>query len=55
MAAYVIGVDFGSLSGRAVLVEGQSGTVAAQRTMDYPHGVMPGAGPGWAAYWHCWR
>lgn len=50
MAAYVIGVDFGSLSGRVVLVEGQSGTVAAQRTMDYPHGVMPGAGPGWALH-----
>ena len=50
MASYVIGVDFGSLSGRAVLVDSQNGTVAAQRTMDYPHGIMPGIGPGWALH-----
>ena len=30
MAQYVIGVDFGSLSGRAVLVDSRTGQIAAQ-------------------------
>ena len=37
---YVIGVDFGTLSGRAVLVDVTDGTVAAQREKAYPHAVM---------------
>lgn len=48
MARYVIGVDFGTLSGRAVLVEAQSGQIAAEALMDYPHGVMTDQGPAWA-------
>lgn len=51
---YVIGVDFGTLSGRAVLVETAAGRVLGQKEYRYPHGVMtalPGGkdlGPGWA-------
>lgn len=37
---YVIGVDFGTLSGRAVLVDSANGKVLASAAMDYPHGVM---------------
>lgn len=40
MAKYVIGVDFGSLSGRAVLVETATGAELADSTFDYPHAVM---------------
>lgn len=51
---YVIGVDFGTLSGRAVLVEADTGRIAGQKEHRYAHGVMtrrPGGadlGPGWA-------
>jgi len=37
---YVIGVDFGTLSGRTVLVEVGSGREAATATSEYKHGVM---------------
>lgn len=37
---YVIGVDFGTLSGRAVLVEVDSGNEIATAVKDYAHGVM---------------
>jgi len=37
---YTIGVDFGTLSGRAVLVEVESGDEAAKAIKSYPHGVM---------------
>lgn len=37
---YAIGLDFGTLSGRAVLVDVQNGEVVAQHAKDYPHGVM---------------
>lgn len=51
---YTIGVDFGTLSGRAVLIETETGVLAALREKAYPHGVMtglpgrPGPGQGWA-------
>lgn len=51
---YVIGVDFGTLSGRAVLVEAATGSILGQRECRYPHGVMtslpggPDLGSGWA-------
>lgn len=38
--AYAIGVDFGTLSGRAVLVEVSTGEEMASAVYDYPHGVM---------------
>ena len=37
---YAIGVDYGTQSGRAVLVDVSDGTVAAQSTKPYTHGVM---------------
>lgn len=40
MTKYAIGVDFGTLSARALLVEIGTGRELATATMDYPHGVM---------------
>lgn len=40
MAGYVIGVDYGTLSGRSVLVDTANGRVAACAAFDYPHGVL---------------
>ncbi len=40
MKKYAIGVDFGSLSGRAVLVDVSDGTILASSVMEYPHGIM---------------
>ncbi|MGC9470500.1 MAG: ribulokinase [Bacteroidales bacterium] len=40
MSKYVIGVDFGTLSGRAVIVNVETGEEAATSIYDYPHGVM---------------
>ena len=40
MKKYAIGVDFGSLSGRAVLVDVSDGSILASSIMDYPHGIM---------------
>jgi len=37
---YAIGVDYGSLSGRTVLVEVETGKVVAQAVVKYAHGVM---------------
>lgn len=40
MASYVIGIDYGTLSGRSVLVDTADGHVAAVSAFDYPHGVL---------------
>ena len=37
---YTIGLDFGTLSGRAVLVDASDGAEVAEAVFDYPHGVM---------------
>ena len=37
---YTIGIDYGSLSGRAVLVDVASGEELAFSVLEYPHGVM---------------
>lgn len=37
---YVVGIDFGTLSGRAVLVDPADGRELAEETVLYPHGVM---------------
>ena len=37
---YTIGVDFGTLSGRALLVRVSDGHEMADAVMDYPHGVI---------------
>lgn len=51
---YTIGLDFGTLSGRAVLVDCGDGSVLAQASMEYPHGEMdrvPGAERGLGNDW----
>lgn len=40
MAKYVIGIDYGSLSGRSVLVDCADGRVLASSSYEYPHKVM---------------
>jgi len=45
MAKYTIGVDFGTLSGRAVLVSLETGEEIATAVYDYPHKVMETALP----------
>lgn len=45
MKKYAIGLDYGTLSGRAVLVDVANGDVIAQHTKAYPHGVMETALP----------
>ena len=37
---YVIGLDFGTKSGRAILAATQNGDIKAASSADYPHGVM---------------
>lgn len=40
MSKYVIGVDYGTLSARALIVDVSNGRELADATMDYAHGVM---------------
>lgn len=40
MSKYTIGIDFGTLSGRAVLVDVKDGREVADCVLDYPHAVM---------------
>lgn len=40
MSKYVIGIDYGTLSGRAVLVDAKTGVQAAEAVYEYPHAVM---------------
>ncbi len=46
MAQYSIGLDYGTLSGRAVLVEIGTGREIQSSVYDYPHGVMDETLPG---------
>ena len=45
MSKYVIGIDFGTLSGRAILMDTASGKEIAESTMEYAHAVMDAALP----------
>lgn len=38
----VIGIDYGTMSARAILVDAQTGEVLHSQQITYPHGVMPG-------------
>lgn len=40
MSKYTIGIDFGTLSGRAILVDVSTGEELATSTLEYKHGVM---------------
>lgn len=40
MAKYSIGLDFGTLSGRALIVNNETGEELCSAVCDYPHGVM---------------
>ncbi len=40
MKKYTIGLDFGSLSCRGILVDTSTGIICAEAVMAYPHGVM---------------
>ena len=40
MAKYTIGIDYGTLSGRALLINCSSGEEVADSVFDYPHSVM---------------
>lgn len=42
---YTVGVDFGTLSARAVLANVSNGSVVAASSFDYPHGVITGKLP----------
>ena len=42
---YVIGIDFGTLSGRAILVDARNGRELCSAVYEYPHGVMERALP----------
>lgn len=45
MKQYTIGIDFGTLSGRAVLLDTETGEVLATSVLEYAHGVMDGTLP----------
>ena len=45
MPSYTIGIDFGTLSGRALLVDTADGREVATAVFDYPHGVIDSALP----------
>ena len=52
---YTVGIDFGTLSGRAVLVDVKTGEEIASSVMDYPHAVisttLPASGEVLPANW----
>ena len=45
MSKYALGIDFGTLSARALLVDVENGREAGTAVMDYPHGVLDEALP----------
>jgi L-ribulokinase len=49
MKKYTIGVDFGTLSGRCVVVDVENGEEAGTAVVDYPHGVIDAKMPNGAA------
>ena len=45
MAKYAIGLDYGTLSGRALVVNVETGEELASSILEYPHAVMDEALP----------
>ena len=39
----VIGIDYGTLSARGVLINTENGEALLSKSISYPHGVMEGA------------
>lgn len=54
MSKYTIGVDYGSLSGRAVIVNTTTGEELASAVYEYPHAVMDKTLPDGTALGHDW-
>lgn len=54
MDRYTVGLDFGSLSARGVLVHMTTGALAAEAEFPYPHGVMDTALPDGTPLGHDW-
>ncbi len=54
MNTYALGIDYGTLSARAVLVSTADGHIAASAAADYPHGVMDRALPSGKALGRDW-
>lgn len=54
MTKYTIGIDFGTLSGRAVLVNVKTGQEIASAVYEYPHGVMDEKLPSGRELGHDW-
>lgn len=52
--AYTLGFDFGSESGRAVLVDVRNGREVATEVVPYPHGVIDRTLPGGGRLGHDW-
>jgi L-ribulokinase len=53
MSKYVVGVDYGTLSGRALLADAHTGEKITSSVYEYPHAVMDRTlgtplGPDWA-------
>lgn len=54
MSKYSIGVDFGTLSGRALLVNVKTGEELASASLEYSHGVMDDFLPSGKKLAHDW-
>ncbi len=54
MSKYTIGIDYGSLSGRAVLVDVSTGEELASSVYEYPHAVMDTELPDGTKLGHDW-
>ena len=45
MKKYSVGIDYGTLSARALLLDLETGEAVAEEVYEYPHGVITGALP----------
>ena len=54
MAKYSIGIDYGTLSGRAVIVNLETGEEVASAVLEYPHAVMEEQLPDGTKLGHDW-